>query len=228
MKLEVITKGLEELKAKEIKDLFQPMLSKMVELEEQANEVFARKQSKKRSTDAKKLRMQLVKVRTGTAKIHKGAKAYHLLATRALDGFKSSQAFAGHSLEDKLKQIEDHDKIQEEQRLLEVERQDKAANEAKDQEIADLRKQLAAATAPAPVKKEAVAPAPVVETPPMETPRVIKPEPVLADEDLWVELLDTITSVKRDFKFKDDKNIKLHKNVSKLVDKVVTYINEKA
>jgi len=226
MKLEVITKGLEELKAKEIKDLFQPMLSKMVELEEQANEVFARKQSKKRSTDAKKLRMQLVKVRTGTAKIHKGAKAYHLLATRALDGFKSSQAFAGHNLEDKLKQIEDHDKIQEEQRLLEVERQDKAANEAKDQEIADLRKQLAAATAPAPVKE--VAPAPVVEMPPMEAPRVIKPEPVLADEDLWVELLDTITSVKRDFKFKDDKNIKLHKNVSKLVDKIVTYINEKA
>ena len=55
--------GIEESKAKQIQEQFQPMLDKMVELEKEANEVFKMPISKA-SAKAKEVRLKYVKVRT--------------------------------------------------------------------------------------------------------------------------------------------------------------------
>jgi len=61
--------GLDSTRAKEISDFFNPMLSKMVELEESFNELNGQDMSEQKCKAAKELRLLYVKVRTGTAKM---------------------------------------------------------------------------------------------------------------------------------------------------------------
>ena len=101
--------GIEESKAKLISDQFKPMLDKMVELEVEANEVFSLDINDKESAKkAKELRLKYVKVRTGTAEIHKAQKAFYLQAGRFVDGWKNAQLFASNGIEEKLEAIEKH------------------------------------------------------------------------------------------------------------------------
>ena len=86
--------GLTETKAKEIEAMFKPMLQKMVELEEEYNEVVKLEINKDTCTKAKELRLKYVKVRTGTASIHKELKAFYLNGGRFVDGWKNAQLFA--------------------------------------------------------------------------------------------------------------------------------------
>lgn len=100
--------GLEESKAKQIADQFKPMLDKMVELEKEFNEVAKLEPSKEASAKAKELRLKYVKVRTGTAEIHKQQKSFYLQAGRYVDGWKNAQLFASQGIEEKLQEIETH------------------------------------------------------------------------------------------------------------------------
>ena len=81
VKIDASEFGIEESKAKQIQEQFQPMLDKMVNLEKQANEVF-KLPIETASAKAKEVRLQYVKVRTGTAEIHKEQKAFYLQAGR--------------------------------------------------------------------------------------------------------------------------------------------------
>ncbi len=100
--------GLEENKAQQISDMFKPMLDKMTELEVQYNEVVGRPMEPETIQMAHDLRLAYVKVRTGTAAIHKDLKAFYLQGGRFVDGWKNAQIMASQGIEDKLKSIEDH------------------------------------------------------------------------------------------------------------------------
>lgn len=100
--------GLEETKARDIEAAFKPMLEKMTELEGEYNEVMALPEGKEMVAQARELRLKYVKVRTGTAKIHKTQKAYYLSAGRCLDGWKNAQLHASQGIEENLKAKEDH------------------------------------------------------------------------------------------------------------------------
>lgn len=108
VKLNAADYGLEESKAKQISDMFKPMLDKMTELEVQYNEVIKRPMEPETMQMAKDLRLDYVKVRTGTAAIHKELKAFYLQGGRFVDGWKNAQLMASQGIEEKLKAIENH------------------------------------------------------------------------------------------------------------------------
>jgi len=120
--------GLEENKAKQISDQFKPMLDKMVELETEANEVFKLDiNDPDTAKQAKQIRLKYVKVRTGTAEIHKVQKSFYLAGGKFVDGWKNAQLFASQGTESRLQDIEKHLENMESERLekLDTERKEK-------------------------------------------------------------------------------------------------------
>lgn len=110
--------GIEESKAKQIAEQFKPMLDKMQELELEFNEVSKLDiEDPVTSKKAKELRLKYVKVRTGTAEIHKTQKAFYLQAGRFVDGWKNAQLFASQGIEDKLESIEKYQENKEIERI---------------------------------------------------------------------------------------------------------------
>lgn len=110
--------GLTDETAKNIQQQFKPMLDKMVELENEFNKIVALDVSDpKTSKLAKDLRLKYVKVRTGTAEIHKQQKAFYLNGGRFVDGWKNAQLFASQGKEEALEKIEKHFENLEKERL---------------------------------------------------------------------------------------------------------------
>lgn len=112
--------GIEETKAQEIASQFKPMLDKMVELESEFNEVIKMELNEKAFKAAKELRLKYVKVRTGTASIHKTQKAFFLAGGRFVDGWKNAQEFASHGKESALEKIEKHQENLERERVAKL------------------------------------------------------------------------------------------------------------
>lgn len=99
--------GLTDQTAKTIRMQFEPMLKKMEELETEFNSVVNLPIGEKKTSEkAKELRLKYVKVRTGTAEIHKQQKAFYLNGGRFVDGWKNAQIFASEGKEKKLEEIE--------------------------------------------------------------------------------------------------------------------------
>ena len=99
--------GLTDQTAKTIRMQFEPMLQKMEELETEFNSVVNLPIGEKKTSEkAKELRLKYVKVRTGTAEIHKLQKAFYLNGGRFVDGWKNAQIFASEGKEKKLEEIE--------------------------------------------------------------------------------------------------------------------------
>lgn len=117
VKIKASDYGLEESKAKEIEALFLPMLAKMSELESEYNDILKNEINPETCQRAKDLRLAYVKIRTGTADIHKKAKEFYLNGGRFVDGWKNAQLFASGEKEKTLKNIEDHFENQERERL---------------------------------------------------------------------------------------------------------------
>jgi hypothetical protein len=110
--------GLTEDTAKNIQAQFAPMLAKMVELEAEFNEVVQLPiDSPEAAKKAKEVRLKYVKVRTGTAEIHKVQKAFYLNGGRFVDGWKNAQLFASQGKEQRLQEIEDYQANLERQRI---------------------------------------------------------------------------------------------------------------
>lgn len=108
---------LEETKASEISKMFQPMLDKMVELEQEYNVISKLERTKENCIKARVLRLKLVKVRTGTAEIHRDLKAFYIKGGKFVDGWKNAQLMAGEGLEDKLMSFEKHYENLEKERI---------------------------------------------------------------------------------------------------------------
>lgn len=101
--------GLEESKAKQISDMFKPMLDKMVELETEYNTIVSKQNiAPITCMAAKALRLRYVKIRTGTAAIHRELKAFYLQGGRFVDGWKNAQLMASQDIEKKLADIENY------------------------------------------------------------------------------------------------------------------------
>jgi hypothetical protein len=120
VKLDPSQFGIEESKATQIAEQFKPMLEKMVELEKEYNEIVQLPVDKETCAKAKALRLKYVKVRTGTAEIHKQQKAFYLAAGRYIDGWKNAQLFASEGIETKLESIEKHLENIERERLAKL------------------------------------------------------------------------------------------------------------
>lgn len=118
IKLNAAEYGLEETKAQEIAAQFRPMLDKMEELEKEFNEVINIPiDTPEAAKKAKELRLKYVKVRTGTAEIHKKQKAFYLAGGRFVDGWKNAQLFASEGKEEKLSEIENYAETKERERI---------------------------------------------------------------------------------------------------------------
>lgn len=109
--------GIESTKAQEIESMFKPMLEEMSKLEKEYNQIVKKPYSPELAQEARELRLKLVKVRTGTAKIHKDLKNYYLQAGRFIDGWKNAQAFASDSLEANLEKIEKREEIERQEKI---------------------------------------------------------------------------------------------------------------
>jgi colicin import membrane protein len=117
--------GLTSETAANIAAQFKPMLDKMTELEDEFNRVAGMPLGEPSTEQAAKvLLQQYVKVRTGTAAIHKEQKDFYLKGGRFVDGWKNAQLFASQGKEDALQKIVNHRAIMEQQRIerLQVER----------------------------------------------------------------------------------------------------------
>jgi len=115
--------GAPEDEAQKIKALFVPMFDKMEELEQEFNELISRagdEPSKEVCDEAKLLKIKYKDVRKGTEKIHKEAKAYHLLMGRVADGWKNAQLAASGAKEEKLLNISKHYELKEAARKAEL------------------------------------------------------------------------------------------------------------
>lgn len=108
--------GLKATEAAQVEAVFLPMIAKMKELEAEFNEIINMPIEPSTIAKAKELRLKYVKVRTGTAEIHKSAKAYYLNGGRFVDGWKNAQAFASQEKEQMLEKIEKHFEILEAER----------------------------------------------------------------------------------------------------------------
>ena len=113
--------GIEETKAAEIEQAFKPMLAKMTDLEKEYNLIVNAEMKPQLCLIAKTLRLKYVKVRTGTATIHKEMKAFYLAGSRFVDGWKTAQIFASNGIEQKLLVIEKHFETLEAIRVEELE-----------------------------------------------------------------------------------------------------------
>lgn len=109
VKIDPVEFGLTDETAKNIQQQFEPMLAKMVELEEDFNKIISLSPEEEQTTLlARELRLKYVKVRTGTSDIHKAQKAFFLNGGRFVDGWKNAQLFASQNKEERLAEIENH------------------------------------------------------------------------------------------------------------------------
>jgi colicin import membrane protein len=134
MKNELITtapelKGIEKSKAEQIKATFEPMAKMLSEFEQAYDQVIAESQeeiTKEITQKAKRLRLDIGKVRIETGKIKDREKAEYLRASNAIQGVHNILVWAVAEKEEKLKEIENHFELQEQKRLeaLQSERAD--------------------------------------------------------------------------------------------------------
>ena len=115
--------GLEDKTAELVSQAFIPMLQKMEGLESEFNEIVTKQVNDETCKEARALRLEYVKVRTGVAKIHKAEKQKYIAGGKYVDGWKNAQLMASNGKEEKLKEIEEHFE------RIENEKLEKIANE---------------------------------------------------------------------------------------------------
>lgn len=109
-----------ESKAKKIQETFEPMVVMLNEFEEKYNEVITESQKKVTKgliQKAKRLRLDVAKVRVETGKLKDKQKEYIKLEDKAIMGVHNIIVWAVKEKEDNLKKIEDYFEIQEQIRL---------------------------------------------------------------------------------------------------------------
>jgi len=136
---------LEPSKADQIKKTFEPMAEMLTSFEEQYNQIVV--EAKKEVTQemtarAKRLRLDIGKVRIETGKIKDKQKEYIKLEDRAIMGVHNILVWAVKEKEDRLKEIEKHFEIQEQKRIeaLQAERVERLSVYVEDAHERDLAK----------------------------------------------------------------------------------------
>ena len=132
--------GLTETKAKQIKAVFNPMMEKLELVEEDYNKVVSLELTPKTCVLAKRMRLDIAKIRIEADKVRKTQKEEFLRAGNAIQGIYNIIKFAVVSKEDNLKSIELHyEKIEKEKKAqLQLDRQVELAKYDSDGEFVDL------------------------------------------------------------------------------------------
>jgi colicin import membrane protein len=102
-------------------------------LEDQFNQIVNMDVNKETCQKARELRLRYVKVRTGTAEIHRELKAFYLNGGRFVDGWKNAQLFASQGKEKKLSDIENYYENLESERIAKL--QEKRTKELEKYEL---------------------------------------------------------------------------------------------
>ena len=134
---------IEKSKAEKIKATFEPMAKMLLEFEKAFKEVTSEAEkeiTKDVTIKAKRLRIDIGKVRIDTEKVRKEEKEEYLRAGKAIDGVSNILKWAVIDKENKLKEIENHFEIQEQERLekLQAERVGKLLKYVEDAEDRNL------------------------------------------------------------------------------------------
>lgn len=136
---------IEQSKAEQIKKTFEPMAEMLTGFEKDYNELVT-DASKEITQDvtarAKRLRLDIGKVRIETGKLKDKQKEYIKLEDKAIMGVHNILVWAVKEKEDKLKEIEKHFEIQEQKRLeqLQADRAEKLSLYVEDAHERDLAK----------------------------------------------------------------------------------------
>lgn len=115
--------GVEKSKAKQIKETFEPMVKMLAEFDQYYEEVIAEAEEGidlNVSSKAKRLRLDIGKIRIEAERVRKEQKEEYVLAGKAIDGVNNILKWAISEKETKLKEIENHAEIEEEKRLSEL------------------------------------------------------------------------------------------------------------
>jgi hypothetical protein len=137
--------SIEQSKAQKIKKTFEPMVKMLQNFESSYNDLMAASEkgiTKEISGKAKRLRLDIAKVRVETEKIRKEQKEEYLRAGKAIDGVSNVVKWAVTDKENKLKEVEQYFEIQEQKRLeaLQLERAEKLSSYVEDAYERDLKK----------------------------------------------------------------------------------------
>lgn len=111
---------IEESKAEQIKKTFEPMVEMVKGFENDYNAVIgeaANEITADTTGRARKLRLEIAKVRTQTEAMRKEEKEKYLRAGKAIDGVSNIVKWATKDMEDKLKEVENHFALKEQARL---------------------------------------------------------------------------------------------------------------
>jgi len=112
--------SIEPSRAEMIRSTFEPMAAMLTEFEAAYGEIVAESEkeiTKELTGKAKRLRLDIGKVRIETEKIRKAEKEEYLRAGKAIDGVSNILKWAVTEKENRLKEIEDHFAIMERRRL---------------------------------------------------------------------------------------------------------------
>lgn len=136
---------IEKSKADQIKGTFAPMAEMLEGFEAEYSAVISKAESgitKEITTEAKRLRVAISKVRISTEKARKEQKEEYLRAGKAIDGVSNILKWAVSDKEQKLKEIENYYEIQEKNRLeqLQKTRADRLSEYVEDAHERDLAK----------------------------------------------------------------------------------------
>ena len=138
-------KVLEQSKAEQIKKTFEPMAEMLTGFEKDYNELVtdaSKEITQNVTARAKRLRLDIGKVRIETGKLKDKQKEYIKLEDKAIMGVHNILVWAVKEKEDKLKEIEKHFEIQEQKRLeqLQADRVEKLSLYVEDAHERDLAK----------------------------------------------------------------------------------------
>jgi hypothetical protein len=115
--------SIENSKAQQIRDTFLPMAEMLEKFEGDYNKVLSLEKkgvTEELTVKAKKLRLDIAKVRILTEKTRKEQKEQYLRAGKAIDGVSNILKWAVSEKETKLKEIENYFEIQEQKRLVKL------------------------------------------------------------------------------------------------------------
>lgn len=121
MKIDPKEYGLEETQVQTIEQAFAPKIAERDGLIEIYQQVITKELTPELCSEAKQIRLKLVKVRTGIAEIHKTQKAFFLAAGRFVDAWKNKETAPVEQMEENLEKIENHFINIEKQRIADLE-----------------------------------------------------------------------------------------------------------
>ena len=135
--------SIEKSKAQQIRETFEPMVEMLEGFEKAFTEVVNESQKEVTpdlTAKAKRLRIDISKVRIQTGKLKDEGKAEYLRAERAIQAVHNIIVWAVTDKEEKLKEIEKHFEIQEQKRLekLQADRAEKLSKYVEDADERDL------------------------------------------------------------------------------------------